>query len=91
MVAQKRKKIGWLLTFLNVYQTKTQLIKILNFLDSSKLYGTLLVNLKSGSCRKLFLAENDFKTCFVELLMLFIVLQTFRFKLFLENSLWSNI
>ena len=63
----------------------------MNFLCSFKLYGRLLVNLKTGDSRKIFLPENDFKICFTKLLMPFIVLQTFKVKLLLENSLWRNI
>ena len=49
---------------------KTQLIKIIHFFDSFELvYGRLLGNLKAGFSRKLFLPENDFKTCSAELLM----------------------
>ena len=42
--------------FLNVYQRKTQLIKALNSLHSSRSYG------RTGASTELFLAENDFKT-----------------------------
>ena len=55
------------------------------------LYGRLLVNLKTGDYRKIFLPENDFKICFTKLLMPFIVLQTFKVTFLLENSLWRNI
>ena len=49
---------------------KTQLIKIIHFFDFFELvYGRLLGNLKAGFSRKLFLPENDFKTCSAELLM----------------------
>ena len=74
---------------MNPYLPKTQLIKILNFLGSFKLYGRLLVNLKTGDSRKIFLPENDFKICSTKLLMSFTVLQTFKFLL--ENLLWRNI
>ena len=68
-----------------------QLIMILNFLYSFKLYGRLLVNLKIGDSSKIFLSENDFNICFTKLLMPFIVLQTFKVKLLLENYLLRNI
>ena len=55
------------MTFLNVYQPKMRLIKVLSFLDSFKLYRTLLLNLQSEGSRKLFLAKNHFKTCSVKL------------------------
>ena len=58
---------------------------------SFKLYGRLLVNLKTGVSRKIFLPENDFEICFTKPLMPFIVLQTFKVKLLFENSLWRNI
>ena len=46
-----KKDICWggILAFLNAYQPKTQLIKILNSLDSFKLYRGLLANPKGGS------------------------------------------
>ena len=68
-----------------------QLIMILNFLYSFKLYGRLLVNLKIGDSSKIFLSENDFNICFTKLLMPFIVLQTFKVKHLLENYLLRNI
>ena len=86
MMAANEKKVE---AFLNPYLPKTQLIKILNFLGSFKLYGRLLVNLKTGDSRKTFLPENDFKICSTKLLMSFTVLQTFKFLL--ENSLWRNV
>ena len=87
MMAAHKKKVE---AFLNPYLPKTQLIKILNFLGSFKLYGRLLVNLKTGDSRKTFLPENDFKICFTKLLMSFLVFQTFKLFL-LKNSLWRNI
>ena len=48
---------------------KTQLINILNFLDSSKLYRRLLANPKTGCSRKFFLPENDFKGYSAKLFM----------------------
>ena len=72
MAAHKRK----LKAFLNPYLPKTQLIKILNFLGSFKIYGRLLKNLKAGDPRKIFLPENDFKISSAKILMSFIVYQT---------------
>ena len=48
---------------------KTQLINILNFLDSSKLYRGLLVSLKTGYPRKFFLPKNDLKSYSVKHMM----------------------
>ena len=64
MAAQKRKKIfsAEFFAFLNVYYPKTHLIKALNSLDSSRPYGRLLENQKTGGSRELFLPENDFQT-----------------------------
>ena len=65
MAAQKHnKKNCWqnIFAFLNAYYPKTQLIKIYNFLDSSRPYGRLLENPKTRGCRELFLPENDFQT-----------------------------
>ena len=58
MAAQKYKQNCWpkFSTFLNVYKPKTQLIKALNILNSSRPYGT------TGTSTELFLAKNDFKT-----------------------------
>ena len=44
------------------YYPKTHLIIALNSLDSSRLYGRLLENQKTGGSRELFLPENDFQT-----------------------------
>ena len=65
MAAQKRKKKCWqnFFAFLNAYYPKTQLIKALNSLDSSRPHGKLLESPKIGSFRELFLPQNDFKTC----------------------------
>ena len=41
---------------------KSQLIKALHFLDSSRQYERLLENPKTEGPRELFLPENDFKT-----------------------------
>ena len=48
---------------------KTQLINIVNFLDSSKLYRRLLAIPKTGCCRKFFLPEKDFKGYSAKLFM----------------------
>ena len=45
------------------YKRKTQLLKALNSIDSSRSHGRLSQNSKSGGFRELFLPENDFKTC----------------------------
>ena len=65
MAAQKRKKKirQKFLAFLNVYYPKTHLIKALYSLDSSRPNGRLSLNPKTEGFRKLFLPENDFKTC----------------------------
>ena len=52
MMAAQIKKIE---AFLNPYLPKTQMIKILNFLGSLKLYERRLVDLKNGESRKIFL------------------------------------
>ena len=44
------------------YKPKTQLIKALNSIDSSKSYRRQSQNPKTGGSRELFLPENDFKT-----------------------------
>ena len=65
MVAQKRKKKPcWqkYFAFFNIYQSKTQLIKALHSLHSSRTYERLLENSKTEGSRELFLPENDFKT-----------------------------
>ena len=64
MAAQKHARICWqkLFAFLNIYLYKTQLIKALNSLDSSRPYKRLLENPKTGGSRDLFLPENDFNT-----------------------------
>ena len=58
------KKNYWLkfFAFLNIYQPKTQLIKIHDSIDSSRQYGRLSENPKTGGSRELFLSENDFQT-----------------------------
>ena len=65
MAAQKHTKKfrQKFFAFLNAYYPKAQLIKALNSLDSSRTYGRLLENPKTGGSRELFLPENDFKTC----------------------------
>ena len=50
--------------FLNVYYPKTQLIKALNSLGSSRTYGWQLENPTASGSRELFLLANDFKTCY---------------------------
>ena len=64
MAAQKRKKKfrRKFLAFLNVYYSKTHLIKALNSLDSSRPNGKLSQHPKTGGFRELFLPESDFKT-----------------------------
>ena len=61
---KKKKSVGrYFLHFLNAYLAKTQLIKVSNFLDSSRPYVRLLEISKTRGSRELFLSENDFKTC----------------------------
>ena len=52
------------MAFLNVYYPKTNLMKALNSLVSSRSNGRLSQNPKTGNFREFFLPENDFKTCF---------------------------
>ena len=59
-IARKNFKQKFL-AFLNVYYPKTNLIKALYSLDSSRSYGRILENPKTGSSRDLFLPESDFK------------------------------
>ena len=59
---QKKKLWKEFFVFLNVYCPKTHLIKALYSLDSSRSYGRLLENPKTGASRDLFLPESDFKT-----------------------------
>ena len=54
-------KICWQ-KILNVYYPKAHLVKGLNSFDSSRSYGRLLENQKTGGSRELFLPENDFQT-----------------------------
>ena len=65
IMASQKQRNCWqnFFTSLNAYQPKTELIKVLNFLDSSRLYGIQPENLKTGGSGELFLPENDFKTC----------------------------
>ena len=65
MAAQKQKKnlLAESFAFLNANKPKTQLIKVLNSIDSSRSYGRLSQNSKTGGFRELFLPENDFETC----------------------------
>ena len=65
MAAHKYTKNCWqkFVAFLNAYKpTKTQLIKALSPIDSSRSYGRLSQNPKTGGFRELFLTENDFKS-----------------------------
>ena len=65
MVAQKDTKQNcWqkFIVFLNARYSKTHLLKALNSLDSSRTYGRLSENQKTGGSRELFLPENDFRT-----------------------------
>ena len=81
MAAHKKKAEA----FLNPYLPKNYLIQILNFLGSFKLYGTLLLNLKTEDSRKMFLPENDFKICSTKLLVSFIVLKTFKLSFYWKS------
>ena len=65
MEAEKHRKSSWqkFFSILNAYKPKTQLIKALHYIDSTKSFGRLSQNLKTGDFRELFLSENDFKTC----------------------------
>ena len=60
MAAQiRKKKIRHIFfAFLNAYYTKTHLIKSSNFLNSSRPYGRLLENQKTGGSRELFLISK---------------------------------
>ena len=49
--------------YLHAYYFKAHLMEAFNSLDSSKPYGRLLENPKTGCFLKLFLPENDFKNC----------------------------
>ena len=64
MAAQKCKKHFRrnFLAFLNVYYPQSHLIKALYTLDSSRSYGKLLENPKTGASREFFSSESDFKT-----------------------------
>ena len=57
--------------------------------ELSLFFQTICKNI--GKSKNIFLPESDFKICFTNFLMPFIVLQTFKVKLLLENSLWRNI
>ena len=64
MAAQKRKKClsaENFVAFLNASYPKTHLIQSLNSSDSSKSYGGMLENQKTGSSKELFLPNNDFQ------------------------------
>ena len=58
-----QRNVGSIFAFLNAYYPKTQLIKALNYLDSSRTYIRLLGDPKTGCLRELFVPENGFKTC----------------------------
>ena len=65
MAAQKRKKKKFrkkFLTFLNFCYLKSRVVKALCSLDSSRSYGRLLENPKTGGSRDFLLSESDFKT-----------------------------
>ena len=66
MAAQRIKKNfpHKFLAFLNVYYPKTNLMKVLSSLVSSRSNGRLPQNPKTGGSREFFPPENDFKTCF---------------------------
>ena len=64
MATQKHKKF-WqkFLHFCMPINQKTQLIKALTSIDSSRSYRRLPQNPKTGGFRGLCLPKNDFKTC----------------------------
>ena len=64
MADQKRKKKfrQTFLAFFNVSYSKTHLITAFYCVDSSRSFGRLLENSKTGACRGLCLPESDFKT-----------------------------
>ena len=47
--------------FLNASYPKTHLIQCLNSFESSRPYGRLLENKKTGRSKELFLPKNDFQ------------------------------
>ena len=53
--------------FLNAYYPNTHLIQFFNFVDSSKPYGRLLENQKTGGSKELFLPGNDFQNSFTKI------------------------
>ena len=67
MVAQKckkKKKKNWQQKIFSIFEDfyhQTHLIKSLNTFDSSRPYGKLLENQKTGGSKELFLHENDFQ------------------------------
>ena len=66
-------------TFFNGYWPKTQLIKIHNSLDSSRLYGRLFENKKRGGSRESFFTENDLQTsCTVNFPKRFQILEAWK-------------
>ena len=56
-----QKFVRKLFAYLNASYLKTHLIKSLKYLDSSRVYGRLLENLKIEGYKELFLPENDFQ------------------------------
>ena len=94
MVAQKdrkKKKNGGkhIFPFLNAYSPKTQLIKVLNSIDSSRTYRRLLEIPKPGSSRELFLPENGFKkhlffTKSIHILEAWKSMEDMKFRLFFK-------
>ena len=65
MEAEKHRESCWqkFFSILNAYKPKTHLIKALNYIDSTKSFGRLSQNFRTGGFRESFLSENDFKTC----------------------------
>ena len=61
MAAQKRTQ-NCRKKCLHTYEPKTELMKVLNSLDSSRSYERLLENPKTRASTELFLPCNDFKT-----------------------------
>ena len=55
---KKKKKWQKLYAYLNVYYPKTQLIKVLNSLDSFRPYGRLLEIPKTWGSMELFLPQK---------------------------------
>ena len=55
------------LASLNTSYTKTDLIKSINSLDSSRIYGRMLENQKAQCFKDRFLPENDFQNSSTEI------------------------